>query len=169
MDKDNKMAVKTSIPDTLIPKMMETYKETLKKTSSNAFAITAAHDYLKSEGSDIVRRTVQRTIARLIGGVYKLEATTASFKIHESREDEIEHLSGSIEHVANVLLDRFHDAIRDKSPNAALIQLADALARQRELQAKLLSLSPKKTTQTTEVTTNTPGRIVFTQQVDNEE
>lgn len=159
-----------SVPAELLEELAEVYRKTLASTMKVETALTAAVDFCKSKGCNSSRNTVQRTVTKMMGGAFIPTARTHSVKIDPSREDEVQLMNNKIEHVIDVLLDRFHKGIKENAPNASMIQLADAIARQRELQIKLLSLSPKKLQTTTSVDLGDGGgKIVLAQCIEHAE
>ncbi|RTK98728.1 MAG: hypothetical protein EKK57_11160 [Proteobacteria bacterium] len=169
MEKQQKK--RTSIPDELHEEMMAAYTKEFTKTQSSEKALNAAERICKENKCDVHRMTVQRTVAKLMGGTYKANMVRAgSIKIDPSREDEIQDFHAKIEHVVGILLNRFHDCIKKNGSDRSIIELADAIARQREQQIKLLSLSPKKVqTNTTAVDLrDNGGKIVIATTLENE-
>ena len=168
MNKDK--TKRTSIPEELLPEMMEAYTKEFARTQSTEKALDAAEKICRDNECQVHRATVQRNVAKLMGGTYKSSMIrAASIKIDPSREDEVQCFHNKIEHVIDVLLERFHQGQQKNAPDNAMIHLADAIARQRELQIKLLSLSPKKTqTNTTTVDLGDGGgKIVIANQVES--
>lgn len=171
MDKE-KVKQRASIPEELFPEMMDAYTKELAKSQSTEKALTAAEKVIRDNNCTAHRATVQRTVAKLMGGTYKAGMVrSASVKIDPSREDEIQEFHAKIEHVIDVLLDRFHAGVQKNAPDQSMIHLADAIARQRELQIKLLALSPKKLqTSTTAVDLGDGGgKIILTNTIEHSE
>ena len=169
MEKPHKK--RTSIPDELHEEMMGAYTKEFAKTQSSEKALDAAENICKENNCIVHRLTVQRTVAKLMGGTYKANMVrSGSIKIDPSREDEILEFHKKIEHVISVLLDRFHESIKRNASDRSIIDLADAIARQREQQIKLLALSPKKaTTSTTSIDLgDTGGKIVIASSLEGE-
>ena len=166
--KDNKMAQYHSIDDELISGMMEVYRKTIKDTGSEKAGLNKAKEWLRNNNCKCSDRTIRRQINKNLGGAYQINSVN-TFKIDPSRENDIEIMHSKIESILNVLLDRFHEGAKEKVSNSSLITLADAISRQRELQIKLLSLSPKKTqTNTTTVDLGDGGgKIVIANQVES--
>lgn len=167
---EEKSKNRSSIPEELLQGMMEVYTKELGKTQATEKALSAAEKFCRENGCTVKRVTIQRNIAKLIGGTYKSSMVrAASVKIDASREDEIQSFHTKIEDVVDVLLARFHAGQQKNIPDNAMIHLADAIARQRELQIKLLALSPKKaTTATTSVDlADGGGKIVLAQTIEH--
>ncbi len=168
MNKD-KVKQRASIPEEIFPEMMEAYTKEFAKTQSTERALDAAEKVVRDNNCPVHRATIQRNVAKLMGGTYKAGMVrSASVRIDPSREDEIQLFHGKIEHVIDVLLDRFHAGVQKNAPDQSMIHLADAIARQRELQIKLLALSPKKTTATASVDVGDGGgKIVLAQTIEH--
>ena len=163
---------RTTIPDELRGELLEAYTKEFTKTQSTTKALDAAEKVCQENNCDVCRATIQRTVAKLMGGTYKADMVrSGSIKIDPSREDEIQEFHNKIEHVISVLLDRFHEGIKKNAPDKSMIDLADAIARQREQQIKLLALSPKKLqTSTTAVDLGDGGgKIILTNTIEHSE
>lgn len=160
------MAQYHSIDDELISGMMEVYRKTIKDTGSEKAGLNKAKEWLRNNNCKCSDRTIRRQINKNLGGAYQINSVN-TFKIDPSRENDIEIMHSKIESILNVLLDRFHEGVKEKVSNSSLITLADAISRQRELQIKLLSLSPKKQqTQTLAIEGANTGRIIVASSIE---
>lgn len=161
---------KEAIPDELIPGMVETYRKKLLETTSAELAYTAAHDYLKSNGCESVRRTVQRCISKQIGGAYKIDAKSNSFKVDQTHESDLESLKIEMDEIYQALKERFFTHKNSTPVNDIMMQTySDKLRGYHELYLKMLSLSPKKTTNTTSIDLGDGGgKIVIASSLEGE-
>lgn len=166
MSDNKKIIERHSVPDNLIESMMEVYKTSLKEGVGHATALRRTYDFLVNNGCQSSHRTVRRTVNKLLGGGYTLKAVSNSFKIDTSREAETETLQGRIEDIVRELEKKFYKAIEDKLSSKEIISYADAISRQRELQIRLLSLSPKKQNQSVSIDTEQAGRIIVASSIE---
>jgi len=135
-----------SIPTKLIDPMMILYKDAVLAGTEKRDWLTVIEKYLVEKGCTVHKRTIERTIERHMNGIYEPpSARRPTLKIDTTREDEIIYLRSKIDDIAEDLTELFNREKLKDNNTKAVVELADAILRQRDAQLRILSLSgPKK-------------------------
>jgi hypothetical protein len=162
------MKPRETIPEELMEEMIQVYRKTLVEKASDELGLTAAHDFLQAKGCTVVRRTVKRNVSKIMGGSFKAAAVSNTFKIDETRTDDILKITNNIDYAMSILRKRLDQLNEGNSVTSALLPVLDSYARYIELQIKLASVSPKKAIATASVEVKEgAGRIILAQEIEH--